>query len=57
MIVVFRDDQFLGYGVSGVARLDVARYFDAPSAQNAGFDFRDRISHLQRQAAAVVLDH
>ena len=54
MIVVFRDDQFLGYGFT---RLDVARYLDAPSAQYAGFDFRDRISHLQRQAAAVVLDH
>jgi oxalate---CoA ligase len=45
MIVVFLDGQSLGYGASGVARLDVARYLGAPTARYAGFrfDFRDRI--------------
>jgi hypothetical protein len=39
MIVVFLDGQYLGYGASGVERLDVARYLGAPSAQYAGFRF------------------
>src|SRR6516162_8383770 len=39
MIVVFLDGQLLGYGASGVARLDVAQYLGAPSARYAGFRF------------------
>ena len=55
MIVLFLDGEFLGYGASGVTRLDVARYFGTPSARSAGFRFRHSPPYPQlRQVLALV---
>jgi hypothetical protein len=43
MIAAFLNNQFLGFGASGVERPDVAQHLGAPSAQNAGFCFDFRI--------------
>ncbi len=50
-IAVFLDDQFLGYGASGVSRPDVAKLLGARSPQYAGFNLQ-----FQRVAPARALE-